>query len=408
MSNLKQEKVENLTPEQVVEKLNNLFAEKTKGMASAEDLTAIKSELSKLTSLEEKSANIESAIAKFEASIEAMKESAKKGEKPAPANLRQAIGQAVAEKHAEIMNQVYEKGQTLNLDVKTDTTITGDYTGTIALSTLEQGVNRIARPIRRIMEISNVGTTSSKFVTYIAQDTQSSTGFVAEAVAKSNGQVQYTEVSVAVKKVAGFIKVSKEMLADLAFVQAEINNDLIESVLQNIDNGLLNGNGVGATLDGVINQATAWSAGVFAGNVQNPSVIDVLRVAKAQVEGADFNPTHIVLHPDDVARIEMSKTTQGEYTYPNFAVGMAPNMQLSGLIIVPSTNMTADNFLVGDFSKFNIRMREGVNIQVGYEGDDFARNMVSILAEARLCSFVKQNDVTAFVTGDFTTAIAAL
>lgn len=408
MSNLKQEKVENLTPEQVVEKLNNLFAEKTKGMASAEDLNAIKTELSKLTSLEEKSANIESAIAKFEASIEAMKESAKKSAKPAPANLRQAIGQAVAEKHADIMSQVYEKGQTLNLDVKTDTTITGDYTGNIALSVLEQGVNRIARPIRRIMEISNVGTTTSKFVTYIAQDTLSTTGFVAEAVAKANGQVQYTEVSVAVKKVAGFIKVSKEMLADLSFVQAEINNDLIESVLQNIDNGLLNGNGVGATLDGVLNQATPWAAGIFAGAITNPSVIDVLRVAKAQVEGGDFNPTHIVLHPDDVARIEMSKTTQGEYTYPNFAVGMAPNMQLSGLIIVPSTNMTADNFLVGDFSKFNVRMREGVNIQVGYEGDDFARNMVSILAEARLCSFVKQNDVAAFVTGDFTTAIAAL
>lgn len=408
MSNLKQEKVENLTPEQVVEKLNNLFAEKTKGMASAEDLTAIKTELSKLTSLEEKSANIESAIAKFEASIEAMKESAKKSAKPAPANLRQAIGQAVAEKHADIMSQVYEKGQTLNLDVKTDTTITGDYTGNIALSVLEQGVNRIARPIRRIMEISNVGTTTSKFVTYIAQDTLSSTGFVAEAVAKANGQVQYTEVSVAVKKVAGFIKVSKEMLADLSFVQAEINNDLIESVLQNIDNGLLNGNGAGANLDGVLNQATPWAAGIFAGAIQNPSVIDVLRVAKAQVEGGDFYPTHIVLHPDDVARIEMTKTTQGEYTYPNFAVGAAPNMQLSGLIIVPSTNMTADNFLVGDFSKFNVRMREGVNIQVGYEGDDFARNMVSILAEARLCSFVKQNDVAAFVTGDFTTAIAAL
>jgi len=104
----------------------------------------------------------------------------------------------------------------------------------------------------------------------------------------------------------------------------------------------------------------------------------------------------------------MSKTTQGEYTYPNFAMGMAPNMQLSGLVIISSTNMTSDNFLVGDFTKFNVRVREGVNIQVGYEGDDFARNMVSILAEARLCSFVKQNDTGAFVTGDFTTAIAAL
>jgi HK97 family phage major capsid protein len=399
--------VENLTPEQVVEKLNGLFAEKTKGMATTEDINAIKSELGKLNSLEEKSASIESAIAKFEANLEAVKESAKKSNEKAPANLSQAIRMEVASKHAEILDSL-EKGNKFNMDVKTDTTITGDYTGTYALTTLEAGVNRIARPIRRIMEISNVGTTSSKFVTYIAQDTQSTTGFINEAGTKANGQVQYTEVSVAVKKVAGFIKVSKEMLSDLSFVQAEINNDLMMSIEQNMDDQLLNGTGIGNNIDGVLNQATPWAAGVFAGNVTNPTVIDVLRVAKAQIEGANFLPTHIVLHPDDVARIELSKTTQGEYTYPNFALGMAPNMQLSGLIIISSTNIASDTFLVGDFTKFNVRVREGVNIQVGYEGDDFARNMVSILAEARLCSFVKQNDVTAFVTGDFTTAIAAL
>jgi len=376
-------------------------------MATSEDINAIKSELTKLNSLEEKSASIESAIAKFEANLEAVKESAKKSNEKAPANLSQAIRMEVAQKHADMMESV-SKGNKFNMDVKTDTTITGDYTGTYALTTLEAGVNQIARPIRRIMEISNVGTTSSKFVTYIAQDTQSSTGFVAEAGAKANGQVQYTEVSVAVKKVAGFIKVSKEMLADLAFVQAEINNDLMSSIEQNMDDQLLNGNGLGNNIDGVINQATAWSAGVFAGAVTNAGVIDVLRVAKAQIESANFTPTHIVLHPDDVARIEMSKDNQGQYTYPNFAVGTAPNMQLSGLTIISSTNIVTDNFLVGDFSKFNVRVREGVNIQVGYEGDDFARNMVSILAEARLCSFVKQNDATAFVTGDFTTAIAAL
>jgi HK97 family phage major capsid protein len=347
--------VENLTPEQVVEKLNGLFAEKTKGMATSEDINAIKSELTKLNSLEEKSASIESAIAKFEANLEAVKESAKKSTEKAPANLSQAIRMEVAQKHADMMESV-SKGNKFNMDVKTDTTITGDYTGTYALTTLEAGVNQIARPIRRIMEISNVGTTSSKFVTYIAQDTQSTTGFVAEAGAKANGQVQYTEVSVAVKKVAGFIKVSKEMLSDLAFVQAEINNDLMASIEQNMDDQLLNGNGLANNIDGVLNQATAWSAGVFAGAVTNAGVIDVLRVAKAQIESSDFTPTHIVLHPDDVARIEMSKDNQGQYTYPNFAVGTAPNMQLSGLTIISSTNMTTDNFLVGDFSKFNVRM----------------------------------------------------
>jgi HK97 family phage major capsid protein len=400
--------MENLTAEQVVEKLNTLFVEKTKGMATSDDLSAIKAELSKLSNLESKSASIESAIAKFEGQLEAMKETAKNSTKTAPKTLKEAINMTIAEKHAEIVDSI-EKGNKIALAVKTDTTITGDYTGTVALSTLEAGVNKIARPIRRIMEISNVGTTSSKFVTYIQQTTASTTAPVAEAAAKSNGQVQYQEVSVEVKKIAGFIKVSKEMLADLAFVQSEINNDLMEEVMQDIDNGLLNGNGIGANLDGVLGNSTVWAAGVFAGGIiPQPNVIDVLRIGKAQVESNDFYPTHIVLNPADVARIELSKATGGEYTYPNFTSGMAPNMQLSGLTVISSTNITSDNFVIGDFSKFNVRVREGVNIQVGYEGDDFARNMVSILAEARLCCFVKANDTGAFVAGDFTTALAAL
>jgi HK97 family phage major capsid protein len=400
--------MENLTPEQVVEKINTLFVEKTKGMATSDDLSAIKAELGKLANLESKSASIESAIAKFEGQLEAMKETAKVSTKTAPKTLKEAINMNIAEKHAELVETVIEKKGSFSLDVKTDTTITGDYTGTVALSTLEPGVNRIARPIRRIMEIANVGTTSSKFVTYIQQTVASTTAPVAEAVAKSNGQVSYQEVSVEVKKIAGFIKVSKEMLADLSFVQSEINNDLMEEVMKDIDQGILVGSGVGANLNGVYTVATAWAAGTFAGAVPNATIIDVLRVGKSQIEGANHNPTHIVLHPADVAAIELSKATGGEYTYPNFTSGMAPNMQLSGLIIVPSTHMTAGTFLIGDFTKFNVRVREGVNIQVGYEGDDFARNMVSILAEARLCSFVKANDTTAFVKGVVATCIAAL
>jgi hypothetical protein len=49
-----------------------------------------------------------------------------------------------------------------------------------------------------------------------------------------------------------------------------------------------------------------------------------------------------------------------------------------------------------------------VNVQVGYVNDDFQRNMVTILAEARAVHYVKLNDVNAFVKGTIQTAIVAL
>jgi hypothetical protein len=82
--------------------------------------------------------------------------------------------------------------------------------------------------------------------------------------------------------------------------------------------------------------------------------------------------------------------------------------KLAELTVVSTTWMTAGNFLVGDMSKSNVRMRENMNVTVGYVNDDFQRNMVSILAEARLVHYVKANDVNAFVKGTIATAITAI
>lgn len=398
--------MENLTPEQVVEKINGLFTEKMANVPTNDEVNGLKKEVEALKSLNEKSAEIEKAIAKFEGRIEAMSEKAVATREVAPRTIGQAVRKSLKENHKAIVTAM-EKGETINLDVKTDTTITGDYTGDVALSVLDPIVDRIKKPIRRVQEIANVGTTTSKYVVYIQQTTASTAGFVLEAGAKAQGQVQYQEVSVEVKKVAATLKVSKEMLTDLAFMQSEVNYDLMESVEQSIDDALLNGNGVGANLDGVINQSTAWSAGSFAATINNANVSDVIRVGKAQIEASNFTPTHVILNPEDVAKIQLTKTAQGEYTYPIF-MDQTGTMMLAGMVVVSSANMTADNFVIGDFSRFNVKYREALNMSIGYVNDDFQRNMVTILCEARLVSYIKANDQLAFVTGDFTTAIAAL
>jgi hypothetical protein len=70
--------------------------------------------------------------------------------------------------------------------------------------------------------------------------------------------------------------------------------------------------------------------------------------------------------------------------------------------------MTAGNFLVGDMTKAHLRMREDMNIQVGYVNDDFTKNLVTILCEARAVSFIKANDAPAFVKGVIATCITAI
>jgi HK97 family phage major capsid protein len=393
----------NLTPEQVVEKLNNMFAEKMEGAATKTDVADLKNEVEGLKGLTEKSAEIEKAIARFEGRLESMSEKASKN-----APKRQTLAGAFGEKHAEIVD-VVSKGQTFNLNVKVegDTTLTGSYDGRVALSVLELGVDRIQRPTIKVRNIVNSGTTTSKYVVYITQTNAIGADWTAESVEKTLFAPTYEEVSEEVKKVAGTIKISKEMLADLSFIQSEINTDLMEAIAAQIEDSLINGGG-GAEINGLIGYAQTFAAGPFAGSVINANETDVIRVAIAQIQSANFEPTHVVLNPNDVAKMQLTKTNTGEYTYPMFLVDAMGVQTVANLPIVSTTNIAAGEFLVGDMTKSNVRVREDINMQIGYVNDDFQRNMVTILAEARLVHYVKANQVFAFVTGSFATAKAAI
>ena len=397
-----------LTPDQVIEKINGMITEKMGAVPTKEEVEGLKSQLEEFKKLDEKNSEMEKAIAKMEGRIEAMSEKAVDAPKAQGAKtIKEALVKTYTD-NVKAISESIEKGHRITLDVKTDTTIDGDYTGNVALSVLEPGVNRIARPIRRLREISNVGSTTSKFVTYIQQTQNVTPGegslWVNEAGAKFNGEVKYEEVSEEVKKVAAYIKVSKEMLADLAFVRSEINTELMEAIEQNIDYSLVNGAG-GNDLNGLLAVAPNFAPGTFAGTIPGANIMDLIRICKAQIEAANFVPTHVVLNPEDVAKIELTKTSTGEYTYPAF---WDANMRVAGLVVVSSNNITAGTMIVGDFTKFNIKFREDMNMSVGYENDDFTRNMVTILCEARLVSYIKGNDTGAFVESDIATDIALI
>jgi HK97 family phage major capsid protein len=393
----------NLTTDQVIEKINGLITEKMATTPSMDDVNHIKSELETLKTFEAKSHEMEKAIAKMEGKFEAMSERAvEKGVEP------RTIGEKAIKGIKDQLDAV-KAGKSITLDLKADTTINGDYTGNIALSVLDPEINRIARQRVLLQNVVNRGVTTSKFVTYIQQTQQSTSDFIGEAVAKPQGEMKYAEVSKEVKKIAGVIKVSKEMLADLPFMQNEINTDLMASVSDDLENGILNGTGVGSQLEGMFTLASAWTAGTFANTIIAANLHDVIRVACANIEAAKFYPTHVVLNPIDVAKLQLTKTLDGMYSYPIFYIDPVTSQpKIANLTIVSTTWMVAGTFLVGDMSRDYLKIRENMNITFGYENDDFTRNMISIICETRGVNYIKLNDLNAFVKGNIQTSIVAL
>ena len=86
----------NLTPEQVVEKINEKFNEKLASMPTKSDIDSLKTDVETLKGLTEKSAEIEKAIAKFEGKLEGMSEKGFRTEK-APKSTREALTKAYKE-----------------------------------------------------------------------------------------------------------------------------------------------------------------------------------------------------------------------------------------------------------------------------------------------------------------------
>ena len=280
-------------------------------------------------------------------------------------------------------------------------------TGQIPQAERESGITRIVRRNPFILELVNVGTIMSNVWEWVEQkNADGGAAMTAEGAAKSQADFDLVVASANVKKVTAYIKVTKEMLDDVELMRSEIDQELTELINLKIDDQLLNGTGLTVNLTGITTNATAWAAGAFAIAIPTPTKWDVLRTAINQVRVNLFEPNYIVMHPTDVTAMELSKDTTGQYVMPPFAA--LDGTIVSGIRVVANTGVTIDNFLVGDFSKAGVRFKEGLTINVGYENDDFTKNLVTILAEARLVQRVKSNHYGAFVKGVFSTAITAL
>lgn len=336
------------------------------------------------------------------------------GEK-APKTIVNQIEEAVSQKANEFNalkdNMKGSINLNLDLNVKAAGTMTlSNYSGgTVGLTDWDPTFAQVARRNPFVRQIVTVRPVSKSYVAWAEQSARDGgAGQTAEGAAKTQADFDIVEANKKVEKITAYSKASKESLDDISFLQSEIYNDLVSLVNLKLDTDLLSGTGTTPALKGILTYATAFSAPTGLGNaVDNATEFDCLRAAMAQIENAFFSPNYIVLHPTDVAKMDMLKDTTNQYIVAGGA-SQWPVKMFYGLPVIANTGMTRGDFLVGDFSKSNLGIRENVNIQVGYENDDFTKNLVTILAEVRAVHYIKSNHTAAFVKGTFTTVKAAL
>lgn len=282
--------------------------------------------------------------------------------------------------------------------------------GNVPVEQRIQGLNTIASRRIRLMDLVSRGRATSNIISWVYQSgKEGAAGGTAEGDTKNQIDFNLVVASQAVVKRTAFIKVSTEMLDDIDFIESEINNELLRELNKDIELTAYSGNGTAPAMNGVRTTATAFSAGDFALAIDNANEADVLTVAVNQIAIADQpEPTAILCHPTDIAKLLVIKVSSTDKRYVDRLQMVAGQLSLDGIPIIKTTLVTAGTYLVGAFNLATLYDLGTLSVQMGIDGNDWTKNLRTIIAEYRGAMVVKNNDRTAFVKGTFSTDKAAL
>lgn len=259
--------------------------------------------------------------------------------------------------------------------------------------------------IRELLQTGGMGAKSTfnfvKEVTgdYLGTPANSGPAPVAEATLKPQFDLKLVEAAVTAQWIAGWLRISRNMLDDVEGMTTFLQSRLPELLLRAEDTQLLSGTGVSPQLSGI----------TITGNYTAPTsaaTIDVeqLVYAIAQLEGYDREATGILLNPSDWYRIWLTKASgSGEYDLPMNLVARMPDgtMTIAGVPVFRSTALAVDKFIVGDWVMgANLILREAPRVEFFIEdGVNVRENMVTVRVEERVAFPIYGDNY--FIYGDF-------
>ena len=244
---------------------------------------------------------------------------------------------------------------------------------------------------QRVRDLFPVNRTSSNLIEFfkvleMANDGRGAAAPVADYASgnfglKPQSTIGFESDSASVKTIAHWVPVHRNFLSDVPAVRSIIDNQLMYGLALVEDDQLLNGNGSGENIRGLLNTPGIQNFTAGGGELKS----DSLRKAQTLSTLALYPATGYIIHPSDWEDIELQKDTTTAYSLTtNVAVGL--QTRVWRLPVVETPNIAEGTFLTGAFGQAaQIWDRESANIRLSdSHADYFVRNAVAILAEERV------------------------
>jgi HK97 family phage major capsid protein len=197
--------------------------------------------------------------------------------------------------------------------------------------------------------------------------------FGTQTEGQSKAQVDYdvTMVNTSLSFIAGFAKVSRQMLQDLPFLQAYLSQSLLEDWNRRVNNSFM------ATI----------TASATAGSTSATPVAERVIDYTAQHLALGLGQPNLILTTHAVwASILKTQPTNGSYGVPGgITIGANGETRIIGIPVVPHSQIVSGKIYVMNTNAFAIAQASGLAVRsTEFDQDDFVKNLVTYRAEARV------------------------
>ena len=286
-----------------------------------------------------------------------------------------------AQKCAEMTDK--KAGVTQHIKSATDV-VTGETIADIDRQVAPQPNRRAARDLFSVAQISG------NAITYFLQGAYEGTPAVtAENAKKPQNSTSFAPTTLALSKIAAYIKETDEIVTDAPFLASEVQNSLLYHL--------------GLVEDSTLISAVAGTSGIQAGTYGSGStsiagdIADgILYAIKAVKGNSAYDASAVILNPADMFALQTAKDSNLQYIGGGYFTGAYGNGQYQpvnaiwGVPIFESTAVTAGSALVVAKQAVKVWVKGGVDVKLYEQNEDDALyNRVTLLAEERIACAVK-------------------
>lgn len=290
-------------------------------------------------------------------------------------DIKSAIGASIEKGWNDIKTAAKGKGTGFasDLDLKAVQVMTEgtNLTGSIYVSYTDNAYMRayVNPHLRSVFNILPVATGSVSFPRGNSPVGEGSFGKQTEGSGKAQVDYDVTVVNTALSFIAGYAKVSRQMIDDLPFLQSYLQSSLIEEFQKAEDTYYLNA------------IASSATAGVSSGANTAEKFIDYI----AQLGSANWNANLILTTFAGWAAVLKTLPAGGSYSVPGgLTIDNNGNVRIMGIPVVPHSLVTASKAYVMDTSKYSIAQQSGLSVRsTEFDQDDFIKNLITFRCEAR-------------------------